>query len=245
MFCRMSRMPKVLGHLVVAYLLCLLPGIKAAAAAEDVQASLRRRRHHRQRQYVSTAARIDNKNHRPTTHIDGTEVPVNTEKDSEFWGRQLGMSVATTDTGDENADPPQNSLVKTYEDQFGTIVTIREQSITISYDCLEGYEDYPASTFEILPQYTEPMTPDGDVYVIAYNDKNDNDAPDPGEYTRFDYVLGSPDGAFYYCEIDFGEQSAAAAIADGSGASAADPNNLSSGCDSYPWSKLHPYSGTC
>ena len=83
------------------------------------------------------------------------------------------------------------------------------------------------------------------MYVVAYNDKNENDEPDPGEYTRFDYVLETPDGALYYCEIAWGEQSVESAIVDGTGATAADPTNLESGCNTYPWAKLHRYSGSC
>lgn len=200
------------------------------------------RRRQQSRRYVHTTARARDSS---AAVIHTATLKANADEDTAFWGRQLGASVASGMTPD--GDPSAKSLVGTYEDQFGTIVTIDEDSITISYKCLEGYEDYPASTFVILPQYTEPLSaaPEGSMYVVAYNDKNENEEPDPGEYTRFDYVLVTPDGALYYCEIDWGEQSVETAIADGTGAAAADPNNLESGCNTYPWSKLHPYSGSC
>ena len=186
-----------------------------AALAEEQKDPAPPRTHVRRQQsrrYVHATARsADSSN--DATHTE--TLNVNSDEDTAFWGRQLGASSATGMTSGD--DPSAKSLVGTYEDQFGTIVTIDKDSITISYECLEGYEDYAASTFVILPQYTEPLSdaPEGSMYVVAYNDKNENEAPDTGEYTRFDYVLETPDGALYYCEIDWGEQSVETAIADG------------------------------
>lgn len=79
----------------------------------------------------ATARSADSSN--DATHTE--TLNVNSDEDTAFWGRQLGASSATGMTSGD--DPSAKSLVGTYEDQFGTIVTIDKDSITISYECLE------------------------------------------------------------------------------------------------------------
>lgn len=231
-------MPK-LGQVV---LLSFLRSGAATLTEDQKEPAPPRLRRQQSRRHVHATPRVKDSS---TDVIHTATLKVNTDGDTAFWGRQLGASAASGMTSGDG--PYIKSLVGSYEDQFGTIVTIGKDSISISYKCLEGYKDYPASTFVILPQYTEPLpaAPEGSMYVVAYNDENENEEPDPGEYTRFDYILGTQDGKVYYCEIDWGEESVETAIAGGTGATAADPNNLESGCNTFPWSKLHPYSGSC
>ena len=159
------------------------------------------------------------------------------DEDMAFWGRQLASSVAANDS---SIGP--NTFLKSgaYEDQFGVLVQIDKDSITISYQCLEGYEDYSPYKYTILPEYTTSADKGDEVFVITYEDENGNDKPDAGEYSTFDFILD--DGQLYYCIIDYGEQTVELAIASETNAIASD---LKGGCNSNPWGKLHVYDGTC
>ena len=157
------------------------------------------------------------------------------DEDMAFWGRQLASSVATNVVG-----PNTFLKIGTYEDQFGVLVHIENDSITISYECLEGYEDLSPYKYTILPEYTSLADEGNEVFVITYEDENENDKPDAGEYATFDLL--TLDDGLYYCIIDYGEQTVDLAIASETNAIVSD---LEGGCDTYPWGKLHVYDGTC
>ena len=157
------------------------------------------------------------------------------DEDMAFWGRQLASSGATNVVG-----PNTFLKIGTYEDQFGVLVHIEKDSITISYECLEGYEDLSPYKYTILPEYTSLADEGNEVFVITYEDENENDKPDAGEYATFDWL--TLDDGLYYCIIDYGEQTVDLAIASETNANV---NDLESGCDTYPWGKLHVYDGTC
>ena len=159
------------------------------------------------------------------------------DEDMAFWGRQLASSVAMNDSS-----KGPNTFLKngTFEDQFGVLVHIEKDFITISYQCLEGYEDYSPYKYTILPEYTTSADKGDEVFVITYEDENGNDKPDAGEYSTFDFILD--DGQLYYCIIDYGEQTVELAIASETNAIKRD---VKGGCNSNPWGKLHVYDGTC
>ena len=140
-------------------------GAATAALAEEQKDPAPPRTHVRRQQSRRYVHKMTRTKGSTTVAFHAATLKVNNDEDAAFWGRQLGASSATGMTSGD--DPSTKSLVGTYEDQFGTIVAIDKDSIAISYECLEGYEDYPASTFVILPQYTEPLSdaPEGSVYV--------------------------------------------------------------------------------
>ena len=157
------------------------------------------------------------------------------DEDMAFWDRQLASSVATNVVG-----PNTFLKIGAYEDQFGVLVHIEKDSITISYECLEGYEDLSPYKYTILPEYTSLADKGNEVFVLTYEDENENDKPDTGEYATFDLL--TLDDGLYYCIIDYGEQTVDLAIASETNAIVSD---LEGGCNTYPWGKLHVNDGTC
>ena len=227
------------------YLLIL--SVACASSAQDTNAA-----NARVRQLVRRRRQV--KRTKVATFPDGMNPPSGGrstvgDEDMAFWGRQLASSVATN--GDSAHVGPNTFLkIGTYEDQFGVLVHIEKDSITISYECLEGYEDHSPYKYTIFPEYTSLADKGNEVSVITYEDENENDKPDAGEYSTFDFTLDDgqlfdftlDDGQLYYCTIDYGEQTVDLAIASEANAIVSD---LEGGCNTFPWSKLHVYDGTC
>ena len=213
------------------YLLIL--SVACALSAQDTNAA-----NARVRQLVRRRQQV--KRTKVATFPDGVNPPSGGrstvgDEDMAFWGRQLASSVATNVVG-----PNTFLKIGTYEDQFGVLVHIEKDSITISYECLEGYEDLSPYKYTILPEYTSLADKGNEVFVLTYEDENENDKPDAGEYATFDLL--TLDDGLYYCIIDYGEQTVDLAIASETNAIVSD---LEGGCDTYPWGKLHVYDGTC
>ena len=217
------------------YLLIL--SVACALSAQDTNAA-----NARVRQLVRRRRQV--KRTKVATFPDGMNPPSGGrstvgDEDMAFWGRQLASSVATN--GDSAHVGPNTFLkIGTYEDQFGVLVHIEKDSITISYECLEGYEDHSPYKYTILPEYTSLADKGNEVFVLTYEDENENDKPDAGEYATFDLL--TLDDGLYYCIIDYGEQTVDLAIASEANAIVSD---LEGGCNTYPWGKLHVYDGTC
>lgn len=133
---------------------------------------------------------------------------------------------------------PNESFYGTYLTDYVTFVA-EIDSITVSYECIKAYEDY-VYVYIVLPQVTETLpTLKNRFTAITYKNSTNNTNL---EYARFDFIIDKETQVpNYYCEGDYDESSVEDAIVYDK----ANPNNLTDGCNGYPWSKMFPSDGTC
>ena len=60
----------------------------------------------------------------------------------------------------------------------------------------------------------------------------------PSLFNRIEYTEPSSEGSFFYCFVDFGLETAEAAITSTATADASDPAN--GGCGGFTWTRLDP-----
>lgn len=158
------------------------------------------------------------------------------------WGALIGLiflSLATsacseaTDDGGNNAttNNEQNKsgieIAGTYDSNFDTVETISEISWKVESN------DYPTTDSPIIDY------DNADNWVVTQNP--DDAEYSPGKFNKIVWTEPGADGAFYYCTVDYGQDSAEAAQNTDNTADDSDPAN--GGCAGMAWTYLVPSQG--
>jgi len=140
--------------------------------------------------------------------------------------------------GRTSKGPAHKKILGKWCDDWGTRLWIKSRKIIMKSD---PQYNIPANSFKLLNKLTKWGKVRG--YLVAFNERNGGDDAYAGLYSKFDFLdagdnrLKNKVKDLHYCQIGFDYDSSQAAVLDKSTRS--DFQNLQSGCNGFPWSKLH------
>lgn len=141
----------------------------------------------------------------------GTDAFLDTGADEDTGEQDTGDQ----DTGEQDAGTETIEVEGTYTTQFDSTETISETM----------WNDNPIDDFDNTENWAVTYTPDD----AAYN---------PDTYSKLVWTEPDGQGAFFYCIVDYGLETAEAARSTSETADDTDPAN--GGCSGFSWTQMTP-----